>query len=361
LSAAPVISPGLKFKLKVVAGPHLNEIYSLDQAVTKIGRGEDNDIKLVNDGRISRNHIEIFKNPDNYKFKNISLKNFVTLDGKVMEEGFLAPGAKLQGGETIFEVFNEGPTLVADNRKLPANADASALTVRVDFQPPVPNSPKKLTPLNKLNPNPMAPQSQYSIPKMSGAPQSQASRNSAMKPPAKGGRFQFYIIMIAVLGFFGWVLTKDSKPAEIKSFRTSQQVEYDILQSTDEKKRLQERLDNLQTASAQRSQENLIKGFRDFQQGNYARARDNFQVVLNLDPDNAIAKRYYHLSRIKFDELLQFHMLQGLRYRDKKNYRLCRSSFQSALVMIQNSQQHPKFREIKNFFDECNLALEGRY
>ena len=367
MSAAPVISPGLKFKLKVVAGPHLNEIYSLDQAITKIGRGEDNDIKLVNDARISRNHIEIFKNPDHYKFKNISLKNFVTLDGKVMEEGFLAAGAQLQVGETIFEVFNEGPTLVAEGQKLPAAVDASALTVRVALQPPAPSSAKKLTPLNKLNsnvmaqPKPIAPQNQYSIPKMGTAPQPQASRNSAMKPSVQGGKRQFYVIVIAVLGFFGWLLMKDSKPKEIKSFRTSQQVEYDILQSTDERKRLQERLDSLQTTSAQRSQENLIKGFRDFQQGNYARARDNFQVVLNLDPDNAIAKRYYHLSRIKFDELLQFHMLQGLRYRDKKNYRLCRSSFQSALVMIQNSQQHPKYREIKNFFDECNLASEGRY
>jgi tetratricopeptide (TPR) repeat protein len=184
------------------------------------------------------------------------------------------------------------------------------------------------------------------------------SRGSSV---ADGNRGQFYGILLIIAAIVMFIIAMPSKKKEEKTFRTSQQVEYDLLQSSDEKKRLQERLEIMQTTTAKRSQENLIKGFRDYQQGNYARARDNFQVVLNLDPDNAIAKRYYHLSKIKFDEMLQFHMLQGLRYRDKKNYRLCRSSFQAALVMIQNSQQHPKYREIKNFFDECDLALEGRF
>lgn len=366
MSAAPVISSSLKLKLKVTAGPHQGEIYSLENALTKVGRGEDNDIKLVNDGRISRNHLEITYNNQQFKFKNVSQKNFVMIDGRVMEEGFLMAGQQMQVGETIFEVYSDGPALVSNNK--PSNEVNSALTVRVELQPVVTPAIIRPAPLQKIKSNdanvlkPMgavAPTPLRPMPEMSVPPRKSTSRRQA--PSGSGNRTQFYGILLLVVGIVLFVLMRPSTKKEIKTFRTSQQVEFDLLQSSDEKKRLQERLEVMQTTTAKRSQENLIKGFRDYQQGNYARARDNFQVVLNLDPDNALAKRYYHLSKIKFDELLQFHMLQGLRYRDKRNYRLCRSSFQSALIMIQNNQQHPKYREIRNFFDECDLALEGRF
>lgn len=369
MSAAQAISPAFKLKVKVVAGPHLNEIYTLEKNTTKIGRGEDNDIKLVNDGRISRNHVEIYLVGGQYKFKNISQKNFVMIDGRVVEDGVLQIGQQLQVGETVFEVYNDNPGLVSNE------VPKGEMTVKVSVQPaPMPVAIKQAL-LQKNPTSQSAPVSTGKPPTLKplgptgGAPQLRtmpqpgvSSRpQKARRPAADGNRSQFYGILLVVAGIFLFILMQPSKEKDIKTFRTSQQVEYDLLQSSDEKKRLQERLETMQTTTAKRSQENLIKGFRDFQQGNYARARDNFQVVLNLDPENAIAKRYYHLSKIKFDELLQFHMLQGLRYRDKKNFRLCRSSFQSALVMIQNSQQHPKYREIKNFFDECDLALEGRF
>ncbi len=370
MSAAPVISSALRLKLKVTSGPHLNEIYSLENKTTKIGRAEDNDIKLVNDGRISRHHVEIYLVHSQFKFKNISQKNFVTIDGKVMEEGLLLPGQLLQVGETTFEVFSDGPELVSNEENITPSAtdDKSVVTVRVPLQAPVTPvvvRPAPLKPLNSAPPTPLRPMPMgNSAPPLRSPPPmgaTQISRPSPARTTSGDSKLTFYVLVLGALGFFVYLALGPAKPKEVKTFRTSQQVEYDLLQSSDEKKKLQERLETMQTTAAKRAQENLIKGFRDYQQGNFARARDNFQVVLNLDPDNVLAKRYFHLSKIKFDELLQFHILQGLRYRDKKNFRLCRSSFQSALVMIQNNQQHPKYREVKNFFDECNLALEGRF
>ncbi len=371
MSAAPVISSGLKLKLKVTSGPHLNEIYSLENKTTKIGRAEDNDIKLVNDGRISRHHVEIYLVNSQFKFKNISQKNFVTVDGKVAEEGILHPGQMLQVGETTFEVFSDGPALISNdlNTKAGGVDEKSLVTVRVPLQAPVTPVVVRPAPLKPMN-STLSPASIKPMPMGNAAPPlrpippmgaSKVGRPSQGRASGGENKLTIYILVLAAIGFFAYLAMGPTKPKEVKTFRTSQQVEYDLLQSSDEKKKLQERLEVMQTTTAKRSQENLVKGFRDFQQGNYSRARDNFQFVLNLDPENVLAKRYFHLSKIKFDELLQFHILQGLRYRDKKNYRLCRSSFQSALVMIQNNQQHPKYREVKNFFDECNLALEGRF
>ncbi len=63
--------------------------------------------------------------------------------------------------------------------------------------------------------------------------------------------------------------------------------------------------------------------------------REVFQVVLNLDPDNELAKRYYHLSKIKFDELVKFNMIQGNRYREKRNPAACVSrNYSNVLTML---------------------------
>ena len=85
------------------------------------------------------------------------------------------------------------------------------------------------------------------------------------------------------------------------------------------------------------------------------RARESFQVVLNLDSDNELAKRYLQLSRIKFDEMVKHSMLQGSRYREKKNWRLCQSSFFNVMTMLQNRKDDSVYQEAKRYYDECAL------
>jgi tetratricopeptide (TPR) repeat protein len=116
----------------------------------------------------------------------------------------------------------------------------------------------------------------------------------------------------------------------------------------------------MDTLQAQRAQENFIKGFRDFRQGNYARAREHFQVVLTLDPEHQEARRYLTLSKFKFDELIKRQLQQGRIYFENKNYRLCRASFESALIMLHQNQNDPSYKDAKKFFEACDLALGGR-
>ncbi len=360
MSAAPAVKPMPSYRLKILAGPHQNEIHTLDKELIRIGRGDDNTIQLPRDGRISRNHIEIYWTGFEFKLKSLSQKNFVMVNEKVIQEEVLKPGMKIQLGESLIEVFEDGPILVpkVEGAQLLATSTpkAGALAkLRVAATP---------APVGSTRPNPPS-TSAYSLPpaKPGGAytaPKKSASQQN-FRPQQSNSKSTFYIIAVAVIGLVIWLANQDTKPKEKLTFRTSQQVEYDRLQVEAEKLKLEERINSQSNQLVRQSQENLVKGFRDFQQGNYIRAKENFASVLVKDPENGLAKRYYHLSGIKFDELLQFNILQGLRYREKKNYRLCRSSFQAALVMIQNNNRHPKFREIRDYFDECNLGLEGRF
>ncbi len=350
MAAAPALKPRLKYRLKIISGPHQNEIHTLDKDMVKIGRGDDNTIQLPRDARISRNHIEVVWTGTEFKVKNLSNKNFVMVNEKVVQIETIKPGSKIQLGETLIEVFEDGPILVPKGEiaaPAPVQPNANSVAeVRAAVSAKAPST------------------SAYSTPAMPRSNVTAARTNAAprqFKPASSGGKGKIYYVVIAIVGLMVWLANQDTKPKEKLTFRTSQQVEYDRLQVESEKIKLEERINSQSNQMIRQSQENMVKGMRDFQQANYMRAREHFASVLIKDPDNELAKRYYHLSGIKFDELLQFYILQGLRYREKKNYRLCRSSFQSALVMIQNSNRHPKYKEIKDYFDECNMSLEGRF
>jgi hypothetical protein len=58
--------------------------------------------------------------------------------------------------------------------------------------------------------------------------------------------------------------------------------------------------------------------------------------------------------------MVKFHMLQGNRYREKKNWRMCTSSYFNVMTMLNNGQD-PLFKEAKQYFDQCTLAQQGNY
>ncbi|MNS87335.1 hypothetical protein D3C72_1212740 [compost metagenome] len=168
--------------------------------------------------------------------------------------------------------------------------------------------------------------------------------------------------MILVGGYFFFTSGTKKVVKDPNAIRTSELAMADIQQA---EKNTQDLLttkkEKYDTVQYRRAQENFIRGFRDFQQGQYSRAREAFQVVLNLDPENELAKRYYHLSKIKFDEMVKFSMIQGNRYREKRNWRMCQSSYTVVMTMLQNRKDDPTFREAKQLLEECKLNMEGRY
>ena len=119
-------------------------------------------------------------------------------------------------------------------------------------------------------------------------------------PSSSGSKTQFYII-VAVIGIvFAWLMNSNVAKKKELSFRSSEQIEKEIETSREEMKEFENRKEKLDNVQFRRAQENYIRGFRDYKQGNFGRARESFQVVLNLDPDNELAKRYYQLAKLKF-------------------------------------------------------------
>lgn len=365
MSAAPKLKDNLKFALDVVKGPHAGTKLSFTKGAVTIGRGPENDVVLANDPRVSRQHAEIKQRGSDFIIVNLSDKNFVLLNGQNIQSEILVKGAVLQIGDSEIKFDYDAP---APTLEVPPPPQAAQRAVLASVPPPpIPNH------LQTHNGAPQmpsfqnaAPAAPYQQPRPTGQAQHTARPRTA---PANDGLFsnpraRFYGIIV-VIGVVGWFLLSPSKkgaPKDANAIRGSVVSLQDVNESD---KRSQELLtikkEKYDTVQYRRAHENFVRGFRDFQQGQYARARESFQVVLNLDPENELAKRYYHLSQIKFDELVKFNMIQGNRYREKRNWRMCQSNYSNVMTMLQNRRDDPTYKEAKQFFEECTLNVEGRF
>ncbi|WP_347356024.1 FHA domain-containing protein [Bdellovibrio sp.] len=380
MSAAPSMKDALKFDIEIIKGPHSGVKLSFSKASVSLGRGPENDIVLSSDPRVSRQHAEIKQRGNEFVLVNLSQKNFVMVNGQNVQSEPLTNDSVIQIGETEILFRAEVPEVRA------TPAPVAAAPPPPSFLTPNPVPTPVATPRPQQMPAYQQPRPMPSMPNPSMPPAQPMGYGGGYTPPPSGGmggptmgtmapppvgggllsnpKVRFYGI-VAAIGFAAWffLFSGDSKPKkDANAFRTSALSMADVAEAEKRSQELltvkKEKYDSIQY---RRAQENFIKGFRDFQQGQYARAREAFQVVLNLDPDNELAKRYFHLSKIKFDELVKFNMIQGNRYREKKNWRMCQSNYSNVMTMLQHRKDDPSFKEAKQYYEECTLNLEGRY
>jgi pSer/pThr/pTyr-binding forkhead associated (FHA) protein len=383
MSAAPRLTSGLQYKVIFQRGPLAGQNFDFTAVKVQIGRGAENDLVLLNDLRASRQHAEIRWDGEQLKIVNLSSKNFIIVNGSQEESAVLENGSVVMIGESEFRLeYPEGSLGRTESATSSDEAADSELKTKliVIETPPVTAMPQ-VTPaptayLRPTSASPVAPTatpSPLASPMINTSANGQSftggygthsarprSRSTATPGLAANPKVRFYAI-VAVLGLVVfWFFSSGGAKKKELTFRSTEQIEKDIEASREEIKEFEARREKLDNVQYRRAQENYIRGFRDYKQGNYGRAREAFQVVLNLDPDNELAKRYYQLSKVKFDEMVKFHMLQGNRYREKKNWRMCTSSYFNVMTMLNNGQD-PLFKEAKQYFDQCTLAQQGNY
>jgi pSer/pThr/pTyr-binding forkhead associated (FHA) protein len=374
MSAAQQTISLIKFKVEVLKGAHAGQTFPFDSAKSAfIGRGPENEICLSNDPRISRQHAEIKQLSGQFYIVNLSHKNFVLVDGEQIDTEMLSQNSTIQIGESELKFTADFPNLSLDlnpGQKPPVANPVSPILKnnaehRPDYKPTLKQDHQPTQrPENKLQSKPdYKPAPQQGGPSLPRAhSRSAGGASPSSRPAGMSSRTKFYGIL-AVVGVIGYFVfsggKKETKPN--RPFRGSPEVASNIQTSIDNTKKMDQNLARLNDPTYRRAQENYIKGFREFRQAHYARAKDYFQIVLSLNPNHDLAKRYYQLSLVKFDELVQANINQGLKYRERRNYKLCQASMTNVLIMIQNNKSHPQYAEANQYFQECSKAVEGRY
>lgn len=340
MSTAPAMNSALQVTIEIVGGPNKGYRQTFQQNKWTVGRGPENDLVLAQDLKISRNHIEVQATLAQIFVRNISQKNIMMVNGLLAIEQIMSPNAVVQIGETL---------------------------LRFQFDRPVAEKP-----VLKVVPNTG---SAFPIAKSASRTASAAGmRSPSLQSKTAGGvgrplpprpvelplfshpKFKFYA-MIAGVGLVGlWLFSQNPLSKTGEKVRGSVVVTQELGKSEGELEKLREdmKMRGVDTPQFRLAEAQFIKGFRDYQQGQYARAMEAFQSARSFYPDHELATRYWTLSKRRFDEKIQLYMIQGRRYLGTQNYRLCEAAFATVIIHLKD-ENNPTYQEAKQFRMECSL------
>jgi len=399
--------------VKITSGSHAGETFIISKESFSIGRGAENDIILINDPKLSRQHIKVSLKDALLFIENLSTRNPIVYNDKLENNIEIKSNDRIKIGDTEIEfTWNASSlekTLMAENlTQLTATSTSTAMTKvdPVDFKSlnsfslveknnvaplakskptntletssnknPVRNYsgvPSSLSPSvspspspslnnvkieNKISKHVHSKQNNPSVKIYQTTPISNTF--SSYRLPIIAGGLILLILLILTLG-------GEKKQKKTTILRDTNQLNAELLKSTQQiedyvkEKKLME--DGRMERVYESAQSYYIKGFRDYRQGQFSRAILSFQAALSFDPNHVLAKKYLLQSVKKHSEVVQFNLDQAKRYKEKSNYRLCRSAAKQVIVMaLRKDQSDPQYKDGKKIFDECDILSKGRF
>lgn len=396
MSAALQQKPEIKIKLSVVKGPHAGQVYQMDRAEITIGRGPENDIVLMNDPQVSRVHAKISILGSDLEVINLSQKNAILVQGQEVQKWKIVNQSSFAIGDSEFQVeYDLGQLVVSVPQKKPATVvpikakapQSNPAQQPIQRRPPLQPLPQKPgLPANRAGvpaqrpgaPPPMRPGQKMMPPGMrrNGPPPANFRPQQAAGPHLaaanSGGsllanpKFKFYLIGAILVGALYMYLDTPDKIDQNKKIASTLKYEDEVaikLGSKDEAEAEQRRAEMVKdlerSPQKARIDENFVRGMRDFQLGNFNRAQEFFQLILNLDPDHQLAKRYLYLCKVRFDEIVQEKLMLGEKYFKKHNFKMCTSLYGQVMDMLAGKSNDQKYLLAEKKAKQCELASQG--
>ena len=310
--------PTPEYLLVVSNGPEKGTIYRLMSSEVTIGRGSDCDIILAYDQKCSRKHALVSVTPAGFEVTDLTEKNKIYVDGVETKRALLRENSLLSLGETELKFMIRGQETGI------ARPTLKAATLSGYEQP-------------------------------------------RLRPRKKQSKAMFYVIAGAAILFVYLLLSETKKRKEEVHIRTEEQIQADIAAAEALKEAaLKTRLgggrakNQTEALAIDQAQAAYIRGFRDYRKGLYSRALESFQACLTIYPQHTLCSRYLRLSQRKHNELIQYQMVLGRRYRDQQQYAACVAAFQNVMYLVQDTN-NAIFKEAQANFQACHAFVEERY
>jgi len=323
---------GRHYRFVCMTGPNKGKVYYLTGKRIILGRGEKADIQMV-DTKISREHAELMQVDNSYVITDLSNQNGIVINDKKIKQQKLKDGEKIVIGQTVIkysivvvkeEAANEvaiieGSSEVKEGKLLELN----------------PKNAKGVAKSNK---------SEFSA---------KHSDEEEYTPPVATGeksKSKVLILAILILGV-GYILLDEEPPKNTGTKVKSAEETFDIESEAARAKKGIGKED----PEVRRKFDMLIhSGRREFREGNYFRAMEEFRRADLLIPGSGMAG--YLMSRAK--QRLDDDVMKNF---DKANKDLDAKKYQSAIIsycgVMQLLQKYPEDERYKNAQDKLS-ALE---
>ncbi len=380
MSAALKLKTQTEIKLVIQKGPHAGQRFSFSKKEITIGRAPENDIVLLNDPLISRQHAKVAIIGGDVEVINLSQKNSILVAGESVQKWKLVNDSTFKVGDTEFQIqFDLGQSVVPVRpkpaspmlqvAKVAAPAANKSVAVQNKNMATKPNQQmQQQQKMQQMQLQQRQQQQQYQMhmqaQSAAGAQQKAAAQNNMTLSNPKV-RFYALIAVGLVIAAYFYLNTQSAAVKKAEDKKTILKYEDDVnnkLNAKSEKenqKKIEKLYEQKNSPTTLRAEENFIKGMRDFQLGNYTRAQEFFQVVLNLQSGHELARRHLYLSKVRYDEVLKAKLMLGESYYQKHNFRMCQSLYEQVLNMLQGKSSDQNYQLATAMAEKCKLASEG--
>ena len=355
MSAAPVLAKIRKISLEVVSGPLQGEVFHFTKPLVLVGRGLENDLIIEGDTKISRMHFEIRQSNGAVTIHNVTDKNSLLVNGQTVKVAAIDGEVRVVVGSSELRVQVEATVGAAPKpmHVIQGGASPQAAPARTPTSLP----PRPAIPPAGAQPGRATP------PKPPGKV---APKPAKPKPASQGisPRVRFYLIIGVVVGLGALVLggNGNEKKKEQQEIRNSEEVQKDLKLSTESSNEIEQRLqrEGVDQLTYQTAQQEYIRGFRDYRQGQYGRAIHELRAALTYYQQHELARHYLTLAQKKLDEMVREEMELGNKYKGQGSFHMCVASFKK-VVMLLDDPEDAISKQAKQFWNECELEQRERY
>lgn len=317
---------GEQARLKVIRGPDSGAIFIVQGTRASIGRGEENDI-VLSDLKASRRHAELVMTPSGWSVQDLGSANGISCNGQATRSGALKTKDTLGLGETLFEFMSQDVATVVLQSPAPSEKQVQAEQAELAAQRAKVLAMSKFGGLAKNQPR---------TDKLPPAEQRVASPAAAPAQKQSDPKKLILILVVLAGAYFlmdGPVKTKMTKKRLAKQTKQEEEISNDV----DE--------DNVQIEKT--AEMFYAEGFREFNRGNYLRARSQFETVLQMMPTHAMAKRYLENSNKAIEDAVRLALYTGRRAECSGKIRTARGQYQHVMRLLYRDQSNPAYAQAK--------------
>ena len=345
MSAAPVLryrnkevprQNGEVVRLRVVKGPDMGITYIVRANSVVLGRGEEAGV-LITDIKASRSHARLEYTREGWMIHDLGSANGILFQGEYVRKCLVQSGEHFTIGDTIFEFFAN----TESTRVLTAPARTAEQLMQIDQQ--IANSRMRVQGL-KLG---------AEIAQIPGA------------PPKKTNP----LLIVGVLAAAIYMYQEDLRPYYFQFMGAEDPVKVKKDAAEKEKKEFKEKrqaedrelasyLPNGVTKEVEKTAEQYYRqGFREYREGNYLRAKSQFELALQVNPSHQLARHYLASAEHDIEDSIKKMIGAAQQAKTAGRNREAKGYYETAMRLMYYDRSNPDFVECEEGVKKINEEL----
>lgn len=323
---------GTHHRLLCMTGPNKGNVYYLTGKRIIIGRGDSADIQIV-DTKISREHAELAFAENVYIVTDLGAQNGVIVNDSKIKQKKLNDNEKIVIGQTVFKYNIITVTQSAEMALAEATPDSPlAKEIKKGVKVKVP-------------------------PKVAKGNFEEEYKPEKVADPKTNNKTRMLVIGVVVLAIVFVLFGGDDKQNAPKGLinKTEKNPDLEIFSETMAVKT------NKDDPDTRKKLEALIhSGRREFREGNYFRAMEEFRLALLLSPGNGQASFYLSKAKQRLDDEITKNFEKGTQEQDSKKFQAAIVSFCGVVQLIKEYPDDERYKNamLKLSSIESSLGLE---